>query len=147
MKNLIIFLCLLSTSVFAIEPKQMIVVVNDEQKERLSGVKAVSNYFNSINSKFVIYSLDEVNNFEDKFSEGLSSDQEEAKQQVKDRYEKMGKEKMSQLIVKAYRAKMLTLQYRLQKYPAIIFDDKYVVYGEFNLNTALNEYLTVKGEE
>jgi len=144
MKILILFLYLLSTSVFAIEPRQMVVVVNDEQKKLLSGVKVVSNYFNSINSKFVIYSLDEVDNFEGEFSEGLSSDQEKAKQQVSDRYEKMGKEKMSQLIVKAYKAKMLTLQYGLQKYPAIIFDDKYVVYGEFNLNTALNEYLAFK---
>lgn len=144
MKKLIFLSCLLSTSVFAIEPKEMVVVVNDEQKSLLTGVKAVSNYFNRINSKFVIYSLDDVVNFQNKLSEGLSSDKEEAKQQIKDRYEEMGKEKMSELIVKAYKSKMLTLQYRLKKYPAIIFDDKYVVYGESNLNTALNEYLAVK---
>ena len=110
------------------------------------GIKAVSSYFNRINSEFVIYSIDDVNNFEEKISEGLSADQEEAKQQVKDRYEAMGKEQMSQLIIKAYKAKMLTLQDRLEKYPAIVFDDKYVVYGEFNLNTALNEYIEVKEE-
>lgn len=144
MRRLITLIFLLSTSVYAIEPQKMIVVVNDKQKESLSGIKVVSSYFNRINSEFVIYSIDDVNNFEEKISEGLSADQEEAKQQVKDRYESMGKEKMSQLIVKAYKAKMLTLQYRLQKYPAIVFDDKYVVYGEFNLNTALNKYIEVK---
>ena len=144
MRGLIALIFLLSASVYAIEPQKMIVVVNDKQKESLSGIKTVSSYFNRINSEFVIYSIDDVNNFEEKISEGLSSDQEEAKQQVKDRYEAMGKEKMSQLIIKAYKAKMLTLQYRLEKYPAIVFDDKYVVYGEFNLNTALNEYIEVK---
>jgi len=145
MKIIIIFL-LLSTSVCAIEPQKMIVVVNDEQKESLSGVKSVSSYFNRINSEFVIYSIDDVNNFEDKISEGLSSDKEKAKQQVKDKYESMGKEKMSQLIVNAYKAKMITLQYRLKKYPAIIFDGTHVVYGEFNLNTALNKYIDLKEE-
>jgi len=122
----------------------MVVVVNDEQKASLMGVKTVSDYFNRINSTFSIHSLDDVDNFENNLSEGLSSVQEEAIKQVKDTYEKIGKEKMSQLIVKAYKSKMLTLQYRLKKYPAIIFDDRYVVYGEFNLNTALNEYLAVK---
>lgn len=144
MRNSILFLCLISTSVFAIEPKQMVVVVNDKQKALLMGVKTVSSYFNRINSTFSIYSLDDVDNFENELSQGLSSDNEEAKKQAKYRYEKIGKEKMSQLIVKAYKSKMLSLQYKLEKYPAIIFDDKYVVYGEFNLNTALNEYLDVK---
>jgi integrating conjugative element protein (TIGR03757 family) len=145
MKWLIVFFLLVSSFAHASEPRKMIVVVNDEQKKSLSGVKSVERYFNRINSDFSIYSIDDVDNFEDSFSEGLSSDQEEAKQQVKDKYESIGKEKMSRLIIKAYKAKMLTLQYRLEKYPAIVFDDKYVVYGEFNLNTALNKYIKVKG--
>lgn len=145
MKKLIVLLSFISFFSFSKEPVKMIVVVNDEQKIQLSGVKVVSDYFNRINSDFAIYSLDDVNNFENNISQGLSSDQETAKQQVKERYEKMGKEEMSYLLVKAYKAKMLTLQYQLEKYPAIIFDDKYVVYGEFNLNTALNKYINIRG--
>lgn len=144
MKKLILFLYLISSAAFAIEPSQMIVVVNDEQAGKLLGVKAVKSYFNRKKSTFSMYSLDGVTNFEGKLSEGLSSDMEEAKQQARDKYEAMGKKKMTKLILKAYKAKMLTLQYKLEKYPAIIFDDKYVVYGEFNLNTALNEYLAHK---
>lgn len=141
MKYLLIFSLLFSVQALAIEPNQMVVVVNDEQTQRLEGVGAVTRYFNRKHGSFEIHSLDGVANFENELSKGLSSDSEKAKKQAKEMYEKMGKAAMTKLILKAYKAKMLTLNYQLEKYPAIIFDDKYVVYGEFNLNTALNRYI------
>jgi integrating conjugative element protein (TIGR03757 family) len=129
----------------AMSPKNMVIIASDNQITKMQGVRAVQLYFNGSKGNFKIYSLDAVDHFEDSLSVGLSTDMEEAKKQVKERYESIGKAKMSELIIDAYKAKMFTLKYQLKKYPAIIFDNKYVVYGEFNINKALNYYINNGG--
>ncbi|MET1256953.1 TIGR03757 family integrating conjugative element protein [Aliikangiella maris] len=144
MKIYLIILLIFSKNLLAVEPDKMIVVVNDEQKSQLTGVVDVSNYLNKKNADFKIYSLDDVNNFERKQSEGLPADEEKAKEIIKKKYDKLGEKNLQQMIMKAYAAKILTLRFQLEKYPAIIFDDSVVVYGEFNLNNALNAYLEME---
>lgn len=131
--------------VFAKQPESMVVVVSDEQILSLKGISSMEAYFNRTQGVFDVHSLDGVQAFENKFSKGLPSEPDEARKEVSRRYEDIGKKRMSELITKAYKAKMITLKYQLKKYPAIIFDKRYVVYGEFDLNKALNFYIAYEG--
>lgn len=148
MKTLITLFLLLSLSIsyssLAIEPRKMLVVVNDTQKSELLGVRDVTNFMNRIGSEFHIYSLQDVEGFEAFFSEGLPNDEILARAAVQKKYDEMGEEKLTAMALKAYQAKILTMKYRLQKYPAIIIDDEYVIYGERDLNRALNYYLELE---
>lgn len=147
-KSFLLFLMFLfSFGVGAIEPSKMIVVVNDQQKTQLTGLVDVRNFLNRIDSEFEIYSLDDVEHFESSFSKDLPGDEKLARIAIQKKYDEIGEEKLSSMVLKAYQAKILTMKFHLEKYPAIIFDDAYVVYGEWNLNKALNYYLDMENEK
>ena len=81
--KLIILLPLLFTQLaYAKPPVKMEIIVNDEQKRQLRGVKNLTAYFKHYGGEFSIYSLDDVQHFEDRLSIGLSSNEKVAKKQA-----------------------------------------------------------------
>jgi len=137
MKIIILLTLLLSQLSYAADIYKMEVIVNDEQKNQLRGIKKVKAFFKHYGGDFQIYSLDDVQHFEDDLSKNLSSNEEKAKKQAAKKLAEMDQAQLGQRAMRAYQAKMLTLKYTLEKYPAIVFNQEFVVYGEFNLKKAL----------
>ncbi|RBW47315.1 hypothetical protein DS885_03975 [Psychromonas sp. B3M02] len=137
MKYFIFSILLFSNFCYSMTPFEMEVVVNEKQKLNLKGVNKVKAYFTYHGGDFSIFSTDDVASMEKRLSFGLSSDPEKARKQADERINNS----LAPEVMKAYKAKILTLKYKLDKYPAIIFNQKYIVYGELNLNKALQIFL------
>lgn len=144
MKIIFLFLLLVCGSVHAIKPSKIVVVVDDKQKQQLIGVSVVRNYLNSIDSAFKIYSINDVEHFEEMLSEGLSKVEAIAEKQMHEKLKQIGEEELSEKAKEAYQAQFHILKYGIMKKPAIIIDDKYVIYGELDLNKAINFYLDME---
>lgn len=86
-----------------------------------------------------IHKLDAIKQLEGKLSQGLSSDPDKAKRLVLRKLQQLGKATRSQL---EHSAKSLAkaVQYGIEKYPAIVFDGEFVVYGLSDLSLALTQY-------
>lgn len=86
-----------------------------------------------------IHKLDAIKQLEGKLSQGLSSDPDKAKRLVLRKLQQLGKETRSQLEHSA-RSLAKAVQYGIEKYPAIVFDGEFVVYGLSDLSAALRHY-------
>ena len=86
-----------------------------------------------------LHELDAIKGLEDTLSQGLAADPDKAKRLVLDRLQQLNKGTRSQLEHSAT-ALAKAVQYGVEKYPAMIFDGKLVVYGLTDLSVALMHY-------
>ena len=86
-----------------------------------------------------VHKLDAIKQLEGKLSQGLSADPDKAKRLVLRKLQQLGKETRSQLELSA-RSLAKAVQYGIEKYPAIVFDGEFVVYGLSDLSAALRHY-------
>jgi integrating conjugative element protein (TIGR03757 family) len=91
--------------------------------------------------KFTItfHTLDGIEHFESTLSNNLSSDPELAKRQVQSRLEAITKSQTN-LLKRTAESLALAHQYGIDKYPAVVIDAHWVVYGVANVDRAIRLY-------
>lgn len=94
-----------------------------------------TNPVTNVGSDSVIY-LDQPQHIESKLSEGLSSDPVEAEQQASRRVQDRG---MQQSLVQSYLQVVKAWQLGVVKVPAVVVDGRYVVYGQPDVQKALQQ--------
>lgn len=90
--------------------------------------------------KLTILNLDSVSQIESRLSQGLPANEKLATAEFHRRVEAIGKTKLESALRGAYQAVGAAMAYRLDRYPAIIFDERVVVYGLTDLSKALEKY-------
>lgn len=89
---------------------------------------------------FVIHDLEAVNKFESLHSQGLPKDEVRAKKIFEQRLSSYGEKNFMDDIMMAYQPMLRSFELGVEAYPAVVVDEKYVVYGTSNITTALKEY-------
>jgi integrating conjugative element protein (TIGR03757 family) len=95
-----------------------------------------------------VYKVDRINLFQQALSEDLPIDPKTAKQVALDRFQRMDSHLSSEL-ENAAKGLIQAMQYGIDRYPAIVFDGKAVVYGVTDVKAAneLYEQWRVEGEK
>ena len=88
-----------------------------------------------------IYQLDGIQRFEAKLSSNLPTDPNRSKQIAVQRIQQLDEQTMA-AVQNAAVGLAKAMQYGIDRYPAIVFDGKAVVYGLTDLNSALDHYRT-----
>ena len=89
--------------------------------------------------EFRVYVLDGIQRLETRLSQGLTADPEHSRQIVLQRFQQLYEEDRAQLQGSAM-GLAKAMQYGIDRYPTIVFDGKYVVYGVTNVREALQQY-------
>ncbi len=98
--------------------------------DRISGETTVRQYY-----------LDAPKQLEAELSAGLAAELSLAKQQALARLHRMGKHDMQRQFTIAYGGLIKALSYRIDRYPAVVFDNgQAVIYGVTDLEQALHHY-------
>ncbi|NKB61256.1 MAG: TIGR03757 family integrating conjugative element protein [Gammaproteobacteria bacterium] len=95
-----------------------------------------------------VYRVDRIDRLQQALSEGLPTDPKTAKQAALDRFQLMDSQLSSEL-ENAAKGLIQAMQYGIDRYPAIVFDGKAVVYGVTDVKAAneLYEQWRVEGEK
>ena len=86
-----------------------------------------------------VHTLDAIEKFEDALSKGLPGDPREAKRLALSRLKQLGKNKREQL-EHAGTSIATALHHGVMKYPAIVFEHEFVVYGVYDPYRALKHF-------
>jgi integrating conjugative element protein (TIGR03757 family) len=86
-----------------------------------------------------IYNLDGIQRVEAKLSEGLTSDPEQSKRIVPQRFQQLQEEDRAQM-QRAAMGLAKALQYGIDRYPAIVFEGEVAIYGVTDIDEALHRY-------
>lgn len=138
--RLVIFGCIIGFACTGIQagsilwPKSMLVVTSDKYPV------ATSDTFKSYIPKVTLLNLDSVSQIENRLSEGLPTNEKLATTEFHRRVETIGKAQLESDLRNAYQAVGAAMAYRLDRCPAIIFDEQVVVYGLTDLSQALEKY-------
>ena len=101
------------------------------------GNKASISQFSKVN--FQIFELDGIQQIEDRLSNGLLADPVESRQVVLERFQQLTREDRIR-VRNAARGLAKAAQYGVDRYPAIVFDGLFVVYGITDIHSALIYY-------
>lgn len=91
-------------------------------------------------AQFHIHNLDDVDALEAQLSEGLPANQRLAQQVFEIKVAKIGQKALEKQLIDAYRGVMLAMRFGITRYPAIVFDERYLVVGVNDLSDAVNAY-------
>ena len=109
-------------------PHSTVVITSDQFP--LSGVTVPHRLFN----------LDAVDRIEQRLGKNLPADEDKALALMKQRIAGVGQSQLNQELREAYQALILSMQYGLDRYPAVIFDQQVIVYGVTDLHAATKQY-------
>ena len=84
--------------------------------------------------------LDAVDRIEQRLGKNLPADEDKALALMKQRIAGVGQSQLNQELREAYQALILSMQYGLDRYPAVIFDQQAIVYGVTDLHAATKQY-------
>ena len=115
-------------------PQSMLIVSSDDYAMSEPG-----NLQNAVPS-IKILNLDNVSHLEERLSENLPADEVQARDEFNRRVSTIGKDQLESHLRSAYEALGAAMAYRLDRYPAIIFDEQLLVYGVTDLLVALDLY-------
>lgn len=90
-------------------------------------------------SSATVYKVDRIDRFQQVLSEGLPSKPETAKQAALHRFQSMNS-KISSELETAAKGLVQAMQYGIDRYPAIVFDGKAMVYGVTDVQAAIRIY-------
>jgi len=93
-----------------------------------------------------VHKLDAIERLENQLSSGLSVRPDEAKRQALQRLQRISSDTQEQL-ERTARALAAAAQLGIEKYPAIVFDHKVVIYGLTDLPLALSVYRKWQDEQ
>ncbi len=122
-------------------PPLSIVVITSGQhpvNNQLSFVDSPANSKPSI----TFLNLDAVSDFELRLGDGLPADESQARAIVDQRIAERGRANLDADLRVAYKGLAVVMQYGLDRYPVIIFDQRAVVYGVTDLSVAVEKYRT-----
>ena len=112
----------------AIEKAPTIEVFSDSSLQIVSG-----------NDHTTVYVIDRINRFQQVLSKDLPTDPEAAKKTVLQRFQRMDRQ-LSGGLENAANGLLKATQYGIDRYPAIVFDGRAVVYGITDIQTAIQRY-------
>ena len=98
------------------------------------GYKTSKSKFSKVSLQ--IFELDGIKQIEDRLSQGLSADPVESRQVVLERFQQLTREDRIR-IRNAATGMAKAAQYGVDRYPAIVFDGLFVVYGITDIHSAL----------
>jgi len=115
-------------------PDSVIVITSDQYL--VSTPDTLKSYIPQI----TLLNLDSISQVESRLSQGLPVNEKLAMAEFHRRVEDIGKARLESELRSAYKAVGAAMAYSLDRYPAIIFDEKVVVYGLTDLSQALEKY-------
>jgi integrating conjugative element protein (TIGR03757 family) len=116
-----------------------IVVIKDELT-KLTKSEQLDRMLKSHKIELNVYDINAIDHFEDKINKLLPGDELKAKEALEEYISRTGRAAFEQEAIQAYQGLMAVVRYELEKYPAIIFDEKSVIYGVTDLDDAMNRY-------
>jgi len=119
-------------------PETIIVITSD--KKPMNNIDYLMHVLRQVGGTLEIYNLDNVQSFENSFSQNLPVNEEAARKIFEARMAKYGAKKFEQDIIKAYKGLLSSLAYDVDRYPVIIFDSTDAIYGMTDLKAALVKY-------
>jgi len=87
-----------------------------------------------------LFNLDAVDRIEQRLGKDLPADEDKALALMKRRIAAVGQNQLNQALREAYQGLILAMQYGLDRYPAVIFDQQVIVYGVTDLRQATKQY-------
>ena len=111
-----------------------------------SGLRPI-NTFGVDSAMIKVLDLDEVGMIEEQLSRDLPLNEEEAAVIARQRINTIGQATLNKKLKDAYSAVLTAMAFGINRYPAIIFDNEYVIYGVTDVSTALEKYYTFRGTE
>ena len=132
----------LSVSAFATPTTTLpdsVVVITSSQKPVMDA-KHITPLLRRHGKTVTFHNLDEVDALEKQWSEGLPKNEVRAKKVFEERLSVVGKATFEAQFKDAYAGLILALQHNIDRYPVIIFDNHYLVYGVTQLSDALDIY-------
>ena len=118
----------MQASEIAIEKDPTIEVFTDSSLQIVSG-----------NDHATVYLIDRINRLQQELSNDLPADSESAKTLALQRFQRMDTQLSSEL-ENAAKGLVQAMQYGIDRYPAIVFDGRAVVYGITDIQTAIQRY-------
>ncbi len=106
------------------------VIASDDKPVNIAGYQENIHYLN----------LDAISAIEKQLAKDLPINEQEALAIVENRISDIGQERLNARITAAYQAIIIALRYGVDRYPAIIFDNRFLVYGVADLETAIKHY-------
>jgi integrating conjugative element protein (TIGR03757 family) len=97
-------------------------------------------------ASITIYAIDGLERFESKLSAELPADPESAKTEVLERIQQIDEARMASAKNAAI-GLARAVQYGVDRYPAIVFDERAVVYGVTDLVEAFSRYESLQREQ
>ena len=89
--------------------------------------------------RLTIYSLNGAEQWKQKFSENLSTDEAIALEQVNRKIQAMGGQAaLQKTLTKVYSPLIRAMKIGLQEFPAVVINGQYVIYGTDNIKEAVN---------
>lgn len=147
MKKIVVYLIiavgLLFTTTALATPSRVLperVVVITSTKKPVLDAHNVTSLLRRQGKSVTFHNLDDVDALEAQWSVGLPDNEAKARKDFEERLSVVGVETFEAQFKKAYEGLLLALRHQIDRYPAIIFDDHYVVYGVAELGQALNVY-------
>ncbi|MGH1486958.1 MAG: TIGR03757 family integrating conjugative element protein [Cellvibrionaceae bacterium] len=142
---LLFLFALFSTAASAQEysiPESIIVITSD--KKPVQNSQHIRQRLQQTNGTLAIHNLDAVASLEKSFSKNLPTIESEAQAQVHQRMNEYGEQQFETDIIQAYQGLLTALLYDIDRYPVIIFDQAYAIYGMTDLKAALAKYQTAR---
>lgn len=126
--------CLVMTA--AAQDKPSIDVITSDACP-LSGVQVLKKQGYTVN----VYNLDDGKRLVKRLARGLPPNQQAAVQRLQATFRRLGKDRLRAEFMQAFQAQIISTQYGLTRYPAVVFDHGgSVVYGVTDLPAALRRY-------
>jgi len=105
----------------------------------VTGEVAITSEAAHVKTEFHIYELDGIQRIEAKLSKDLTSDPEQSKRVVLQRFQQLQEEDRAQM-QRAAMGLSKAMQYGVDRYPAIVFDGEVAIYGVTDIGEALDRY-------
>lgn len=110
--------------------------------EPLTAIKVFTDAMNPVESSantITVYYIDRIDRLQQALSKDLPTDPEAAKQAALLRFQRMDRQ-LSGELENAANGLLKAMQYGIDRYPAIVFDGKAVVYGITDIRAATKRY-------
>jgi integrating conjugative element protein (TIGR03757 family) len=117
-----------------------VIVVTSNQRP-VSTMQMDSTTAGGLKPEFQILNLDSVENIEQRLSDGLPIDPDQARAMVNERIARIGRARLESDIRAVYLPLGTLMANDLDRFPAIIFERKAVVFGVTDLDKAIKLYL------
>ncbi len=116
-----------------------VVAITSDQKPFID-TKHMASLLRRYGKAVTFHNLDEVDALEKQWSEGLPENEARAKKVFEERLSVVGKATFEAQFKQAYAGLIFALHHNIDRYPVIIFDNHYLVYGVTDLSEALDVY-------